>query len=50
MRHDLLRTDWLQTVQRTRSLSCDRVYFNGTVNAGVQFASCGVNGRIRLVC
>ena len=33
-RHDLVRTDWLQTPQRTRSLSYEHVYSNGTVRQG----------------
>jgi len=36
-RHDLLRTDWLQTTQQTRSLSSEHVYSSGSVRSGVQF-------------
>jgi len=34
-RQDLLRTDWLQTLQRTRSFSSEHVYSNGTVHVEV---------------
>jgi len=48
-RRDLLRTDWLQTEQWTRSLSSEHVYSNGSVHTRVQsrtpiqFTSCDVN-------
>jgi len=34
--NDLLRTDWLQTLQRIRSLSSEQVYSNGTVHTAVR--------------
>jgi len=41
LHHDLLRTDWLQTLpqSRWRPLSSERVYSNATVHTGVQFSS-----------
>jgi len=36
--HYVLRTDSLQTLQRTRSLSSEHVYSSGTVHTGVRFS------------